>query len=140
MSEEAYPQPDSNVVLNDLATVLNRRYKFLPLNVRYQAATKALEIVERDRVCFGCGSRRVVIRSRRAYCTEKACDRRLPGPPCGRCKRPAALHVCLSCSPDGLSAGQGCVNCRQTGWSQSPCSVADAANAALERSDPEGEQ
>lgn len=130
MSEPAYPLPDGSVVFNDLVAVLQRHYGFVPLDVRYRAATTALEITERDRPCFGCGSSRVVVRQRKAYCTEATCDRRLPGPPCGRCKRPAALHVCLSCSPDEIKAGPGCSNCRQTGWSQNPCAVVDAPSAA----------
>lgn len=71
--------------------------------------------------CHGCGSLRIVTRSRRAYCTEPTCDRRLPGPPCETCTRPRSLHVCLSCSPDELTAGPGCGNCRNTGWNQTPC-------------------
>ena len=137
---EAFPLPDRAVVLNDLAGVLMRHYEFLPLNVRYEAVTAAQRIAERDRVCHGCGSKRVVIRSRRAYCTEPTCDRRLPGPPCGRCKRPAAVHVCLSCSPDEIRPGQGCINCRQTGWNQNPClAVEIAANAAPSEASQEEE-
>jgi hypothetical protein len=30
-------------------------------------------------------------------------------------------HVCVSCSPDASAPGPGCVNCRQTGWDQTPC-------------------
>lgn len=130
MSEAAFPLPDAGAVRNDLAVVLQRHYEFLPLDVRYRAVTAAVDIAERDRRCHGCGSRRVVVRGRMAYCTEVACDRRLPGPPCGLCTRPAALHVCLSCSPDEINPGQGCINCRQTGWNQTPCSRKDAANPA----------
>lgn len=71
--------------------------------------------------CAGCGSLRVITRGGKTYCTESACDRRLPGPPCGRCQRPAALHVCLTCSSNGLKPGPGCINCRSTGWDQTPC-------------------
>lgn len=71
--------------------------------------------------CHGCGSTRIVTRNRLAYCTEPTCDRRLPGPPCETCTRPRALHVCLSCSPDELTEGSGCHNCRHTGWNQTPC-------------------
>jgi hypothetical protein len=71
--------------------------------------------------CVGCGSTRITTRKRVIFCTEPTCDRRLPGPPCERCTRPRSLHVCLSCSPDELTAGPGCHNCRNTGWNQTPC-------------------
>lgn len=32
-------------------------------------------------------------------------------------------HVCVSCSPDGAEPGPGCVNCRQTGMDQAPCTA-----------------
>lgn len=35
--------------------------------------------------------------------------------PCGR------SHVCLSCSPRPDVPGNGCVNCRQTRFDQTPC-------------------
>ena len=47
------------------------------------------------------------------------------GGPCESCGRPRFVHVCLSCSmiyaPDDITPGPGCVNCRQTGWDQTPC-------------------
>lgn len=72
-------------------------------------------------VCAGCGSSRIVQRHRRWYCTEPRCDRRLPGPLCETCRRPRSLHVCLTCTPDGVTPGEGCHNCRRTGWDQTPC-------------------
>lgn len=30
-------------------------------------------------------------------------------------------HACATCSPDGMHAGKGCHNCRQTGYDQTPC-------------------
>lgn len=48
-------------------------------------------------------------------------DVALPGIPCETCERPRSVHVCLSCSSDGLYPGSGCINCRQSGWNQSPC-------------------
>lgn len=35
--------------------------------------------------------------------------------PCGR------SHVCVSCSPRPDVPGPGCLNCRQTGFDQTPC-------------------
>ncbi len=35
--------------------------------------------------------------------------------PCGR------SHVCVSCSPELDVRGPGCINCRQTGYDQTPC-------------------
>lgn len=35
--------------------------------------------------------------------------------PCGR------SHVCVSCSPRPDVPGPGCINCRQTGYDQTPC-------------------
>lgn len=32
-------------------------------------------------------------------------------------------HACPSCSPDGVTVGSGCHNCRQTGMDQTPCRV-----------------
>lgn len=29
-------------------------------------------------------------------------------------------HYCVSCSEDGRASGPGCINCRQTGFDQSP--------------------
>jgi hypothetical protein len=30
-------------------------------------------------------------------------------------------HVCATCSPDGIHGGAGCINCRNTGYDQTPC-------------------
>lgn len=30
-------------------------------------------------------------------------------------------HVCSTCSPDGIKPGNGCINCRQSGYDQTPC-------------------
>lgn len=30
-------------------------------------------------------------------------------------------HVCSTCSPDHINPGSGCINCRQTGYDQTPC-------------------
>lgn len=30
-------------------------------------------------------------------------------------------HACISCSPDGVTPGPGCHNCRRTGMDQTPC-------------------
>ena len=35
--------------------------------------------------------------------------------PCGR------SHACMSCSPNRVLPGPGCMNCRQTGCAQLPC-------------------
>lgn len=47
------------------------------------------------------------------------------GGPCEVCQRPRNVHVCLSCStinsPDDITPGPGCHNCRTTGWDQTPC-------------------
>lgn len=43
------------------------------------------------------------------------------GGPCETCSQPRNRHVCLSCSPTGDEPGHGCINCRQTGWDQTPC-------------------
>lgn len=32
-------------------------------------------------------------------------------------------HACISCSPDGVLPGHGCLNCRQTGMDQTPCTA-----------------
>lgn len=40
-------------------------------------------------------------------------------------------HVCRTCSPDGKNPGQGCINCRQTGYDQSPCPNCPGPVAAL---------
>lgn len=32
-------------------------------------------------------------------------------------------HACVSCSPDGVLPGRGCINCRQTGMDQTPCTA-----------------
>jgi len=34
-------------------------------------------------------------------------------------------HVCLTCSPDGINPGSGCINCRNTGMEQMPCVLLD---------------
>lgn len=36
-------------------------------------------------------------------------------------KRYPHAHACVTCSPDGRQPGPGCINCRQTGWDQTPC-------------------
>lgn len=128
-TDAGVPMPSRGVVLNELTTVLLKHYGYLPIDVRYRAVEAAVSIAESYQVCRGCGSQRVVVRGRHAYCTEATCDRRLPGPPCGRCKRPAAIHVCLSCSPDELNPGRGCLNCRDTGWNQNPCPVVEDATS-----------
>lgn len=40
---------------------------------------------------------------------------------CEVCRRPRTVHVCRSCAPDAITPGPGCINCRQTGWDQTPC-------------------
>lgn len=43
---------------------------------------------------------------------------------CEICKRPRLIHACPTCSPGWpipKQAGPGCINCRQTGWDQTPC-------------------
>lgn len=30
-------------------------------------------------------------------------------------------HVCISCTPDDVTPGPGCINCRNTGMDQTPC-------------------
>jgi histidine triad (HIT) family protein len=32
-------------------------------------------------------------------------------------------HACVTCSPDGVLTGPGCINCRQTGMDQTPCTA-----------------
>lgn len=36
-------------------------------------------------------------------------------------KRYPHAHACVTCSPDARQPGPGCINCRQTGWDQTPC-------------------
>jgi hypothetical protein len=75
--------------------------------------------------CRGCGSTHLVERSREWWCVEQdamsPCPHRLPGIPCETCERPRAVHVCLSCSSDGIDPGRGCGDCRNSGWNQTPC-------------------
>lgn len=46
---------------------------------------------------------------------------------CETCEYPRLIHICYSCSPNAKNTphhqvpGNGCLNCRNTGWSQSPC-------------------
>jgi hypothetical protein len=43
---------------------------------------------------------------------------------CETCHRPRLIHACGTCSPGwpvAAEAGPGCINCRQTGWDQTPC-------------------
>lgn len=49
--------------------------------------------------------------------------------PCGR------SHVCGSCSPRPDVPGPGCINCRNTGYDQTPCvPCAEPTTTALEES------
>ncbi|GAB3429866.1 hypothetical protein [Actinophytocola sediminis] len=41
--------------------------------------------------------------------------------PCEVCGRPRTVHVCGGCSPNPITPGKGCDNCRHTGWNQTPC-------------------
>lgn len=43
------PQPDSNTVDNAIAQALQQQYGFVPLSVRYEAASAARAVVERWR-------------------------------------------------------------------------------------------
>ncbi len=43
------------------------------------------------------------------------------GGPCPGCGEPYHTHVCLTCSPDSVTPGRGCHNCRHTGMDQTPC-------------------
>lgn len=53
------------------------------------------------------------------------------GGPCERCGTPRNRHVCLSCSPTGDQPGPGCINCRHTGWDQTPCQLSTSEPATV---------
>jgi hypothetical protein len=79
----------------------------------------------RPTCCDGCDTTEMVERAGRWWCVDKdamsPCPNRLPGIPCETCERPRSVHVCLSCTPDGIYPGRGCGDCRNSGWNQTPC-------------------
>lgn len=43
---------------------------------------------------------------------------------CETCEQPRRIHICWSCgdrNPVDPKPGAGCINCRNTGWDQTPC-------------------
>lgn len=49
-----------------------------------------------------------------------------------------AVHACLVCAPDRSTPGPGCINCRQTGYDQTPC--VECPGAAVQPTEEPGDR
>lgn len=95
-----------------------------PCKACVPADANPLSFAAQFHLCPTCGNKRCPGAAHHARACSGSNEFGQPGSlyerNCPTCTRPMSAHVCKSCSPDGVTKGIGCRDCRHTGMIQAP--------------------